>query len=57
MGKTHIENSSNFWSFQSAVAGQYLYECMGVRRGMWTVSWFCDQFSTGLIEQLQKART
>ena len=53
-GESHIENSSNFWSFQSAVAGQYLYECMGVRRGMWTVSWFCDQFSTGLIEQLQK---
>lgn len=41
----------NYWPFQAAVPGNFLYECMGVRRGMWVVSWFCQQFAPG-VERL-----
>ena len=39
-----ISDAKGFWTFQSSKPGGYMYECMGVRRGMWTVSWFRDQF-------------
>lgn len=41
--------ATNFWPFQASVPGKYLYECMGVRRGMWTVSWFRDQFGAAAL--------
>lgn len=43
-GKGNRKNAHYFWPFQASVPGRFLYECMGVRRGMWTVSWFCSQF-------------
>ncbi|MCF6249333.1 MAG: sugar kinase [Desulfobacula sp.] len=53
-GHKNMKDSKNFWSFQAAVPGQYLYECMGVRRGMWTVSWFCDQFGSKIIDDAKQ---
>jgi sugar (pentulose or hexulose) kinase len=50
-GKENHQNARNYWSFQASIPGRYLYECMGVRRGMWTVSWFCDQFGQGIVDQ------
>jgi sugar (pentulose or hexulose) kinase len=50
-GRENIKDPKHFWSFQASVPGRYLYECWGVRRGMWTVSWFCDQFGEGLIHE------
>jgi sugar (pentulose or hexulose) kinase len=50
-GQEHKKDAKTFWSFQASVPGRYLYECIGVRRGMWTVSWFCDQFGEGIIEE------
>lgn len=31
-----------FWTNFSCVPGRYLYESHGIRRGMWTLSWFLD---------------
>jgi sugar (pentulose or hexulose) kinase len=52
-GRENLTDAVHFWPFPASVPFQYIYECMGVRRGMWTVSWFCDQFGDGVV---QKAR-
>ena len=41
-----LRSFQNSWVFPSAVPDVFLNECMGVRRGMWTVSWFCDELGT-----------
>jgi sugar (pentulose or hexulose) kinase len=43
-GNKNSADSGSFWSFQGARPRERLFECMGVRRGMWTVSWFGQQF-------------
>ncbi len=53
-GQANIKNAQNFWPFQASIPGHYLYECMGVRRGMWTVSWFCDLFGQGIVDEAAK---
>jgi len=50
-GHKHLKDPKSFWSFQASVPGRYLYESVGVRLGMWTVSWFCDQFGEGTINE------
>lgn len=39
------------WAIISSVPGQYIYESYGIRRGMWTVSWFRDLFGEGLVQE------
>lgn len=53
-GKENLKSSKNFWPFQASIPGDYLYECMGVRRGMWTVSWFCEQFGESFIKDIEQ---
>lgn len=36
------ENPVNYWGIMSSIPGKYAYEGYGIRRGMWTVSWFKD---------------
>ncbi|QKJ88366.1 sugar kinase [Paramixta manurensis] len=43
-GSENRQDAKHFWPFLASVPDSYLYECMGVRRGMWTISWFRDQF-------------
>ena len=50
-GHERKKDAKNFWAFQASIPGRYLYECMGVRRGMWTISWFCDQFGEGIMNE------
>lgn len=50
-GEENRKDAKNFWTFQASVPGRYLYECIGVRLGMWTVSWFCDQFGEGIVNE------
>lgn len=50
-GREIVDDTENFWTFQASVPGRYLYECIGVRLGMWTVSWFCDQFGKGILAE------
>lgn len=52
---SNIKNPSRFWTNFAAIPGQYLLESDGIRRGMWTVSWFTDLFGEALVQQA-KAR-
>lgn len=54
-GSDKRKGGEGFWTFQSSVPGRYIHECMGVRRGMWTVSWFCEEFGAGLAEKARDA--
>lgn len=54
-GSASVADAESFWTFQASLPGQYLYECWGVRRGMWTVSWFRDQFGGGATEEALNA--
>jgi sugar (pentulose or hexulose) kinase len=42
VGSANVTGASDFWTNFGAEPGRYLYESGGIRRGMWTVSWFCD---------------
>lgn len=42
IGESSRPDASSFWSNFASKPGEYLYECGGIRRGMWTVSWFRD---------------
>ncbi|MEM7285842.1 MAG: FGGY-family carbohydrate kinase [Actinomycetota bacterium] len=48
-GDRPVADAESFWTFQASLPGQYLYECWGVRRGMWSVSWFRDQFGAAAL--------
>ncbi len=50
-GQANVKDAKNFWPFQASIPDRYLYECMGVRRGMWTISWFCDLFGPGIVDE------
>lgn len=39
-----------FWTNFGSRPGSYLYESEGIRRGMWTVSWFRDLIGHGIAE-------
>lgn len=40
-GKEYTETSMDYWCNLSAIPHEYLYETsVGIRRGMWSVSWF-----------------
>lgn len=54
-GKKLPENPKALWAIISSVPGMYLYESYGIRRGMWTVSWFRDLFGDGLVQEAKKA--
>ena len=53
-GNKNIKEVKNFWPFLASIPDHYIYECMGVRRGMWTISWFCEQFGTGILDVADK---
>ena len=41
-GEEHHASPTNFWTNFACVPHRYLYESNGVRRGMWTLTWFLD---------------
>jgi sugar (pentulose or hexulose) kinase len=41
-GEEMPKDSVNYWGIMSSIPGKYAYEGYGIRRGMWTVSWFKD---------------
>jgi len=49
-GCENRKDAQDFWVFQDSIPHNYLYECMGVRRGMWTISWACDEFGGAVRE-------
>ncbi|GHA32035.1 FGGY-family carbohydrate kinase [Photobacterium aphoticum] len=53
-GKEYIKDSQDFWPFQASIPHRYIYECWGVRLGMWTVSWFRDQFGAAALAEAEE---
>lgn len=41
-GARNVKDAAGFWTNYASRPHEYLYESFGVRRGMWTVSWFRD---------------
>lgn len=41
-GHENPKGTTNFWTNFASTPNNYLYESNGIRRGMWTVSWFKD---------------
>lgn len=41
-GSKNIKDAENFFTNLAALPYHYLYESGGIRRGMWTISWFKD---------------
>jgi sugar (pentulose or hexulose) kinase len=41
-GEQSHTNPNNFWTNFACIPNRYLYESNGVRRGMWTLTWFLD---------------
>ncbi|MCM3761447.1 FGGY-family carbohydrate kinase [Alkalihalobacillus oceani] len=50
-GQKNPKNTTHFWTNFSAIANQYLYESHGIRRGMWTISWFKELFGADLLKK------
>jgi len=42
VGSRNIGDATDFWTNFGSEPGRYLYGSGGIRRGMWTVSWFRD---------------
>ena len=47
-GHRNVTDAASFFSNLASIPNEYLYECGGIRRGMWTISWFCDLFGDGI---------
>ena len=41
-GGVNHRNPQHFWTNFASVPNRYIYESNGVRRGMWTLTWFLD---------------
>lgn len=46
-GKENLKGTSYVWPKFSCVPNKYLYDSNGIRRGMWTVSWFKEILGEG----------
>ncbi len=54
-GVRHVPDAESFWTFPASLPGHHLYECWGVRRGMWSISWFRDEFGAAAIADAEAA--
>lgn len=55
LGTKNLQNTTSFWPFLASQPKHYLYESYGVRRGMWTVSWFRNEFGGAVKDMAQQA--
>ena len=49
------KNPKHHWGIISSMPNLYIYECYGIRRGMWTVSWLRELLGESLIKNAHKA--
>jgi len=55
LGERNILDASNFWTNFACMPNEYLYESFGIRRGMWTVSWFRELLGVGAVAEARAA--
>ena len=53
-GKENLKNTTAVWPKFSCVPNKYLYDSNGIRRGMWTISWFRDILGDSYIKMAQE---
>ncbi len=50
-GHANRQGSTHFWTNFACIPHRYLYESTGVRRGMWTLTWFLDLLGEEVAER------
>lgn len=55
LGERNILDASNFWTNFACMPNEYLYESFGIRRGMWTVSWFRELLGEEAVDGARAA--
>jgi len=55
-GNGNPKGTKSFWSNFACEPNKYLYESDGIRRGMWTVSWFKDVLGDSYVEKAKKMK-
>ena len=50
-GTVNHKAPANFWTNFASIPHRYLYESNGVRRGMWTLTWFLDLLGPEVAER------
>jgi sugar (pentulose or hexulose) kinase len=50
-GTVNHKTPANFWTNFASIPHRYLYESSGVRRGMWTLTWFLDLLGPEVAER------
>jgi sugar (pentulose or hexulose) kinase len=50
-GTVNHKSPANFWTNFASIPHRYLYESSGVRRGMWTLTWFLDLLGPEVAER------
>ncbi len=53
-GKENLKGTSYAWPKFSCVPNKYFYDSNGIRRGMWTISWFRDILGDSYIEMAKE---
>lgn len=53
-GHTYLRGTKAVWPKFSSVPHKYLYDSNGIRRGMWTISWFRDVLGEGFARIAQE---
>ncbi|MBP2410244.1 FGGY-family carbohydrate kinase [Brachybacterium fresconis] len=53
VGDAGRTGATSFWTNFGAEPGKHLYESGGIRRGMWTVSWFRDLLGEGTVREAE----
>jgi sugar (pentulose or hexulose) kinase len=54
VGSENRKNPVHFWTNFASVPRRYLYESDGVRRGMWTLSWFLELLGDATEQRLER---
>ena len=50
-GEENVSDAKNFFSNMASIPNHFIYESGGIRRGMWTVSWFNNILGSDLINK------
>jgi sugar (pentulose or hexulose) kinase len=53
-GKAFLRNTKSVWPKFSCVPNKYLYDSNGIRRGMWTISWFREILGESYISAAEE---
>ena len=53
-GHKNLQGTNNFWTNFASIPNQYLYESYGIRRGMWTVSWFKNLLGDDILNKAKE---